>query len=93
MPVSERSASVGRRDGQRTHRPSLSPSSVPQSLSRSLPAEVSDEQTKLLLIPFRNGEVVARHPDVLPYLEEGWHVRSAAPRVTSEGTKLLVILE
>lgn len=49
-------------------------------------------RTKLVMVPFRSGEAVGRHPDVLPLLEAGWKVKSAAPRVTTEGTKLLVVL-
>lgn len=56
----------------------------------------SDPETgvKLLLIAFRSGEAVERHPDVQPWLEDGWTVRSAVPRVVESGaTKLLVVLE
>ncbi len=49
-------------------------------------------RSKLLLIPFRNGETLGRHPEVRPYIRAGWRVTSAAPRVTEGGTKLLVVL-
>ena len=48
--------------------------------------------TKLLMVNFRSGETICTHPAVEPLLGEGWHVQSAAPRVTPEGTKLLVVL-
>lgn len=48
--------------------------------------------TKLLMVDFRSGETVCTHPDVASYLDDGWHVQSAAPRVTDEGTRLLVVL-
>lgn len=49
--------------------------------------------TKILLVEFRNGEAVTKHPELEHLLEEGWIVRSAVPRIVeSEGTKLLVVL-
>lgn len=49
--------------------------------------------TKILLVDFRNGEAVSRHPELERYLNDGWTVRSAVPRlVESEGTKLLVVM-
>lgn len=48
---------------------------------------------KLLLVDFRSGESVRKHPDVLPLLTQGWRIKSAVPRlVESKGTKLLVVL-
>lgn len=49
--------------------------------------------TKILLVQFRNGEAVHKHPELQEYIEEGWSIRSAVPRlVESEGTKLLVVM-
>ncbi len=49
---------------------------------------------KLLLVPFRSGEIVRQHPELQPWLTEGWDVRSAMPRtVENEDAKLLVVLE
>lgn len=48
--------------------------------------------TKLLMVEFRSGETVCTHPGVAPHLAEGWYVQSAAPRVTPDGTRLLVVL-
>lgn len=49
---------------------------------------------KLLLVGFRSGETVQEHPDLHAWLSEGWHVRSAVPRIVEDGdTKLLVVLE
>lgn len=54
-----------------------------------LPGEV-----KLLLVSFRSGEAVRRHPDLQSWLDAGWQIRSATPRVVESGaTKLLVVLE
>lgn len=50
------------------------------------------ERAKLLLVDFRSGEAVHCHPDVLPFLDKGWAVTAASPRVTQEGTRLLVVL-
>ncbi len=49
--------------------------------------------TKILLVQFRNGEAVDKHPELAELLDEGWTIRSAVPRIVeSEGTKLLVVL-
>lgn len=48
----------------------------------------------LLLVPFRSGEAVNRHPALQSWIEKGWVVRSAVPRIIEKGTtKLLVVLE
>ena len=53
----------------------------------------AEENTRLLLLDFRSGEAVCDHPHVRPLLEEGWCIRSAAPRVTGSATpRLLVVL-
>lgn len=49
-------------------------------------------RTKLLLIDFRSGEAVDRHPALAADLRRGWQVRSARPRLTPEGTRLFVVL-
>lgn len=49
--------------------------------------------TKIMLVNFRNGEAVNKHPELEQFLQDGWSVRSAVPRlVESEGTKLLVVM-
>ncbi len=49
--------------------------------------------TKIMLLPFRNGEAVSRHPEIAEFLKDGWTVSSAVPRIVeSQGTKLLVVL-
>lgn len=49
--------------------------------------------TKIMLVPFRNGEAVSKHPDLKNFLEDGWTVSSAVPRIVeSEGTRLLVVM-
>lgn len=49
--------------------------------------------TKILLVNFRNGEAVSKHPELQQYISDGWSIRSAVPRlVESEGTKLLVVM-
>ncbi len=49
--------------------------------------------TKIMLVPFRNGEAVSKHPDLAAFLADGWTISSAVPRlVESEGTKLLVVM-
>jgi hypothetical protein len=54
----------------------------------------SPSDVKLLLVGFRSGETVQKHPDLQTWLREGWCVRSAVPRIVESGdTKLLVVLE
>ena len=49
--------------------------------------------TKIMLVPFRNGEAVNKHPDLADFLKDGWTVSSAVPRIVeSEGTRLLVVM-
>jgi hypothetical protein len=49
--------------------------------------------TKILLVPFRNGEAVNKHPDLASLLADGWSISSAVPRIVeTEGTRLLVVL-
>lgn len=68
-------------------------SSKPPKPNRSA-RERASVDVKLLLVSFRNGEAVHRHPALQPWLESGWQVRSAVPRIVESGaTKLLVILE
>jgi hypothetical protein len=84
METKEQSTTASRKP-----RPSTSVPAVGQA-ARSGP----ETGVKLLLVTFRSGEAVERHPDVEPWLESGWTVRSAVPRVVESGaTKLLVVLE
>jgi len=47
-----------------------------------------------MLVDFRSGETVRQHPELQPWLDAHWVVRSAVPRVVEGGlTKLLVVLE
>lgn len=49
--------------------------------------------TKILLVPFRNGEAVDRHPELTSFLDDGWTISSAVPRIVeTEGTRLLVVM-
>jgi len=67
--------------------PRLSPS------VRNLTSPTGKTLTKILLVPFRNGEAVSKHPELASLLEEGWTIRSAVPRIVeTEGTRLLVVL-
>jgi hypothetical protein len=46
-----------------------------------------------LLVDFRSGEAVRKHPEIEPLLSQGWRIKSAVPRlVEAKGTKLLVVL-
>lgn len=55
-------------------------------------SETDPPQSKLVMVDFRSGESILTHPGIMPHVEEGWHVQSAEPRVTEEGTQLLVVL-
>ena len=55
-------------------------------------SDLDEPASTLLLVEFRGGEAVTRHPDVAPFLRQGWKVHSARPRLTEEGTRLLVVL-
>lgn len=65
---------------------------------RAMPAPSRDHSTlrdvKLVLVDFRSGEAVRKHPELQPWLNAHWTVRSAMPRIVEHGeTKLLVVLE
>ena len=69
------------------------PPAPPPAHRRANPPPAPSE-VKLLLVDFRSGEAVRNHPDLKPWLEADWQVRSAVPRVVERGiTKLLVVLE
>lgn len=56
-------------------------------------ASIAQANTKLMLVSFRNGEAVARHPELMPYLRDGWEISSAVPRIVEHGgTRLFVVL-
>jgi hypothetical protein len=61
----------------------LSPPSSP-------PGPTAD--VRVQLVSFRSGESIADHPELASWLERGWTVRSARPRTTRDGAKLLVVL-
>ena len=48
--------------------------------------------TQLLTIDFRSGEPVREHPALEAWITDGWSIKSACPRVTDDGLKLLVVL-
>lgn len=48
--------------------------------------------TKLLVVDVRSAEGVEDHPALSAWLTDGWAVKSARPRVTATGAKLLVVL-
>ncbi len=51
-------------------------------------------RSRVMLVDFRSGESVHRHPEVVPLLGNGWIIKSAVPRlVENEGLKLLVVLK
>ena len=72
-------------------RPSLS--SPPRPRTRRTTTSQPLCETKLKLLPFRNGEALLHHPDLTALFADGWTVRSATPRlVEGQGTQLLVVL-
>lgn len=71
--------------GKRTRSASVAP-----ALRPILP----EPRLKVLLVDFHRGKALSQHPDVAPLLEQGWEVKSVAPRVVeAEGLKLLVVLQ
>ncbi len=59
----------------------------------NLTSRPSKTLTKILLLPFRNGEAVNKHPELASFLNDGWTISSAVPRIVeTEGTRLLVVL-
>lgn len=46
-----------------------------------------------VVVDFRSGEAVVRHPELRPYLDDGWSVRSAVPHVVdADEVRLLVVM-
>lgn len=85
-------------DSRVTHSRPPSPARAPalppgEASLEALPVRPGRSLTKLLLVDFRSGEAVHQHPDIVPFLQQGWQIRSAVPRlVESKGTRLLVVL-
>ena len=72
-------------------RPTVPPVSRPTARRLAPPKPLCE--TKLVLLPFRNGEALLHHPDLAELFRDGWSVRSATPRlVEGQGTRLLVVL-
>lgn len=62
--------------------------------SRRASARSSPRRTKHLLVDFRSGEAVDRHPDVKRLLQRGWNILHARPRTGGAGRiKLYVEME
>ncbi|MDX1531770.1 MAG: hypothetical protein R3362_09615 [Rhodothermales bacterium] len=62
--------------------------------SYSLRSVLPEPRLKLLLVDFHRGESVESHPELRALRQEGWEVKSIAPRfVEGEGLKLLVVLQ
>ncbi len=65
-----------------------------ETTSSTTPINVASSRSRVMLVDFRSGEPVQRHPEVMPLLMGGWVVKSAVPRlVENEGLKLLVVLK
>lgn len=57
------------------------------------PTEAAASPVKLLLIEAHGDARIAQHPDVAPWLERGWQVKSVTPRVIEAlGPRQLVVL-
>lgn len=50
-------------------------------------------EIKLLVIGPQHDGVVSNSPELASWIDQGWHVRKARPRVTTGGLKFLVVLE
>ena len=49
--------------------------------------------SKIMLIDTSPGDSAADHPDVAEYVEDGWRVKSAVPRIVeAKGPRMLVVL-
>ena len=49
--------------------------------------------SKIMLIDTSPGDSAADHPDVAEYVEDGWRVKSAVPRIVeAKGPRTLVVL-
>lgn len=73
----------------------LTPEAAPDRdpVPEPLPLQVRPSLTKLLLVDPRGSEALHQHPEVAPFLKQGWVVRSTAPRlVEAKGPRLLVVL-
>lgn len=77
------------------HRSDPHPTPHPRdSGTRPRPSAGTDQpHLKIMLVDFRDGEPVDRHPELAEFIGEGWRVRSAVPRlVEGKQTKLFVVL-
>lgn len=61
--------------------------------SSETPTRPRPAAQKMLVVEFRSGEAVHRHPALTPYLCEGWEIESAVPRLSDvDGVELLVVM-
>lgn len=66
----------------------------PEPVASAATLNIASPTSRVLLVDFRSGEPVHRHPDIAPLLSDGWIVKSAVPRlVENQGLKLLVVLK
>lgn len=49
-------------------------------------------KSKLLMVGVPHGESLTSSSELVPWLERGWQVVEACPRVTEDGAKYLVVL-
>lgn len=53
----------------------------------------ADASTRVMIVDFRSGEAVVRHPDLEDLLKDGWFVQSAVPHVAdADEVRLLVVM-
>lgn len=63
-------------------------------LNTNTTLKIGSASSRVMLVDFRSGEPVQRHPEIVPLLVDGWMIKSAVPRlVENQGLKLLVVLK
>lgn len=88
-----------RKSREPSRRPASSSSkrmpSADNSAAIAAPAPAPDDllARKACTVDFRSGEAVHRHPDLKCYLDDGWYIESAVPKVSGAArVQLLVTL-
>lgn len=77
----------------KAHRPSSSSVGDGRDDSVDHRDPTTDASTKVMIVDFRSGEAVVRHPALVDLLNDGWSVQSAVPHIAdADEVQLLVVM-
>jgi hypothetical protein len=66
------------------------PISSEAAIDAGLPVSAT---ARTLIVDFRSGESVQCHPEIQPFLQDGWHLQKAVPKLVDGRIRLLAVIE